>query len=345
MRMIATFLALFIGVASVSGPAAAASAQPSDASGNCVWNGFSYDCTTHVAQPAGPTTTTTTQGSGSGELTAGATSCSLGGKSVPCSTKSGWFVNDGDCVGYVQLSDSQPAAPPGGVVGGGAYYTCTLACQVLDPDQADCVRVGLFAVDFWSATPPPGVDRYTPAQAAAVLARRFRLVPIGIGMAPDRKTHGDDPVGTAAYRRTWVGIPVWLWVAHRTPLSYGPYEQTATLGGVTVTARAAVTEVDWRSTDGQQVVCGAGTVFDPSAWVDRPAEPSPSCGLEFTRTSAGQPGGVWTVTANSRWAVTWTGGGQNGTIQLENLTATTAVTVRELQSVNVPVTAALVGGR
>lgn len=322
--------------------AAAPTAARADSTGDCVWDGVGYDCTTQVAH-AGRSGTTTT-GTGTAGLTAGARSCTLDGKTVPCSTKYGWFVNNGDCGGYVQLSDAQPAPPPGEIVGGGAYYTCTLACQVLHQDQAACDRAGIFAIDYWSATPPPGVDRYTPAQAAAALARTFRLVPIQIGMAPERKTHIDDPAGTPAYRRTWVGIPVWLWVARRTPLSYGPYEQTATLGGVTVTARAAVTEVDWASSDGQQIVCGPGTVFDPAYWANRPAAPSPTCGLEFTRTSTDQASGVWTVTGTSHWVVTWTGGGQNGTIQLENLTATTPVTVRELQSVNVPITATLIGG-
>jgi hypothetical protein len=336
------FLTKVVAVALLLTSAVAVSpAANADTNSDCVWDGVSYDCTTQVTQPGGPGSTT--QGPKPGELTGATKECTLDGEAVPCSTKYGWFVNDGNCTGYVQLSDAQPAPPPGEVAGGGAYYTCTLACQVLHQDQVICDRA-LFAVDYWSRTPPPGVDRYTPAQAAAALARSFRLVPIEIGMAPEKKTHADDPAGTAAYRRTWVGIPVWLWVAHPTPLNYGPYEQTATLGGVTVTARASVTEVDWTSSDGQQVTCGPGTVFDPVYWANRPAEPSPTCGLRFARTSTDQPDSVWAVTGTSHWAVTWTGGGQNGTMQLDNLTATTPVIVRELQSVNVPVTAALIGG-
>lgn len=342
VRMIAVLIALLIGVASTVS-ATTASALSADRSGNCVWNGFSYDCTTQVTQPGQSDTTAT--GARTGELTGGPHSCALDGSKVPCSTTRGWFVNNSDCIGYVQLSDAQPSPPPGEVAGGGAYYTCTLACQVLHQDQATCDLGGVFAIDYWSETPPSGIDRYTPAQAAAVLARTFRLVPIRIGMAPELKVHADDPAGSTAYRRTWVGIPVWLWAADRTPLNYGPYEQTATLGGITVTARAAVTQVDWTSSDGQQVACGPGTVFDAAAWSNRSAQPSPTCGLEFTRTSTDQTDGVWIVTGTSHWSVTWTGGGQNGTIQLENLTATTPVTVRELQSVNVPVTAELIGGR
>ncbi len=68
---------------------------------------------------------------------------------------------------------------------------------------------------------PPGINRYTPAQAAAALARTFVLSPIEIGMAPELKVHSDDPAGTAPYRRTWVGIPVWLWVNNPTPSSWG----------------------------------------------------------------------------------------------------------------------------
>lgn len=343
MRLIALLLLVVLSAA-LTEPARAAE-RPVD----CIWNGFSYDCTTQVSAggaagsstPADPDTSV----SEAGTLTAGPTTCEVDGATVPCATDDGAFVQSDLCTGYVRLADAQPAPPPGEVAGSGAWYSCTFPCTAVEGADPVCDLTGVGGVDYWSETPPPGVERYTPAQAAAVLARTFRLEPIRIGMAPARKVHDDDPPGTAAYRRTWVGIPVWLWVADPTPLTYGPYEQTATLGGVTVTARASVTRIQWRSGDGQQTTCGVGTVFDPQAWVDRAAEPSPTCGIEFQHTSASAPGGSWTVSAASRWQVEWSGGGENGVIDLTDLAATTPVVVRELQSVNVPITSRLIGGR
>lgn len=343
-RLVARVLTAAALIAVAAGSSQAAHA---DSKSDCVWDGVSYNCTTKISQQGTTASGAPTSGAGTGTLTAGPTICRLDSKEVPvpCSNKYGTFTNSTQCTGYVQLADDQPAPPPGEVAGGGAWYACTLACEALGNADPLCGFAGISGIDYWSKIPPPRVQRYTPAQAAAVLARTFRLDPVRIGMAPARKVHADDPAGTGPYRRTWVGIPVWLWVADPTPLTYGPYQQTATLGGVTVTARATVAQIDWSTGDGQHVTCGAGTAFDPAAWAGRAAAQSPTCGLEFQHTSTAQPGGAWTVSAVSHWTVAWTGDGQNGTIDLTNLTANTPVTVGELQSVNVPVTPSLVSGR
>lgn len=321
----------------VATPVAAQGAEPP---GECTWNGFSYDCHTEIDAPGSPGTAAFS----SGGLTPGPATCARDKKTVPCSNKYGAFSASGDCIGYVRLAPAQDAPPLAQLDGSGAWYNCTLDCVALQNLIGQLCPGGVGTLYFWS-TPPPGVDQYTPAQAAASLARSFRLTPITIGMAPASKVHDDDPPGTQPYRRTWVGIPVWLWVANPTPLTYGPYAQTATLGGVTVTARATVTQVVWTSGAGDDVTCGAGTPFDPSAWADQAAEDSPTCGLRFQRTSTEEPDGGWSVTATSHWTVSWTGGGQTGTIQLTNLTATTPVRVGELQSVNLPITADRIGGQ
>lgn len=340
MRLISKFRVAFIAVVVCAIVAVPLSAEGAGPPVDCTWNGFSYDCQTQITAPGSPAGT---EPSG-GALTPGSTPCSLDGKTVPCSNKYGAFTDSAACSGYVRLAEEQPSPPSGQLDGSGAWYECTFACAALQ-DPAGACPAGVGALDYWSTTPPAGVLRYTPAQAAAALARSFRLTPITIGMAPARKTHDDDPPGAQPYRRTWVGVPVWLWVANPKPLTYGPYAQTATLGGVTVTARATVTQVDWTSGDGNHATCAAGTPFDPSTWADQAASDSPTCGLRFQRASTEQPDGVWNVTATSHWTVSWVGGGQTGTIQLTNLTATTPVQVGELQSVNLPVTADQIGGQ
>jgi hypothetical protein len=256
------------------------------------------------------------------DFTPGPTTCKFGDEEVPCSTPDGWYSNNSKCVGYVKVQDPQTTPPSGKNAAVGAWYACTTYC----PPGNTC-----YGATFWSDTPPAGIVTYTPAQAAALLVKRFQLRGIDIGMAPESKIHADDPAGTAPYRRTWVGIPVWLWANNPEPLNYGPYTETATLGGVTVTATAKVSSVTWSSGDGQKVTCAAGTPFDAAEMKDKAAQDSPTCGFRYQKTSGD---GTFTVTATSHWTVSWTGGGTEGTIAVRDTSSTATVRVGELQSVN-----------
>ena len=257
------------------------------------------------------------------------TSCSYQGQPVPCETSGGWWSNQpGNCIGYVQLAPlaEQSSPPPGEGAGVGAWYLCTVYCPPPATAGRDC-----FGATFWSDVPPAGIITYTAAQAAALLVKSFQLTGITIGMAPEEKTHTDDPVGTVGYRRTWVGIPVWLWVQNPQPQNFGPYSKSATLGGVTVTATAQVDSVTWSSGDGQTVTCGAGTAFDAAAMQNELATDSPTCGFRYQKTSGS---GTFAVTATSRWVVRWTGGGTNGTIAVPTVRSSTQIHVGQLESVN-----------
>jgi hypothetical protein len=57
---------------------------------------------------------------------------------------------------------------------------------------------------------------------------------------------------------------------------------------------------------------------------------SPDCGYRYLRSSAGAPGGAYTVTVTISWRVTWAGAGQAGTIP--GLTTVGAVQVRVAES-------------
>lgn len=307
-----------------------ASPAVADGGGGCSTDPFSPICSVGVGIPGGggggsaPAPAPGGDDGAPAGFTPGPKKCSYDGKDVPCKSDDGWWSNTGNCTGYVKLSDPQPAPEAGESAATGAWYTCT--CPGLDDAGRDC-----FGGTFWSNTPPAGINRYTPAQAAAALVKTFQLKGVDIGMAPASKTHADDPAGTAPYRRTWVGIPVWLWVENPQPLTYGPYSKTATLGGVTVTATASVSGVTWSSGDGQTVNCGAGTAFNQAAMGNQVATDSPTCGFRYTHTSKG---GTFQVNATSHWTVNWTGGGTNGTIAVRDTQSSTTVRVGELQSVN-----------
>jgi hypothetical protein len=63
--------------------------------------------------------------------------------------------------------------------------------------------------------------------------------------------------------------------------------------------------------------------------------PSPTCGYTYQRTSAGQPDEAFTVTVRAYWTVTWSGGGQSGTIPVQ-VYRSIPKRVGEVQSILVP---------
>lgn len=327
-RPFATCVALVtlaLSVLAVASPAAA-----SDGSGGCSTSQLSPTCTVGVGNSGSNGSPNQSGNTGAPvNFSPAPTSCSYQDQAVPCETSGGWWSNQpGNCIGYVQLAPpaDQSSPPSGKSASVGAWYLCTTYCPPPGIGGRDC-----YGMTFWSEVPPAGITTYTPAQAAALLVKSFQLTGITIGMAPEDKTHTDDPVGTAAYRRTWVGIPVWLWVQNPQPLNFGPYSKSATLGGVTVTATAQVDSVRWSSGDGQTVTCGAGTAFDAAAMQDELATDSPTCGFRYQKTSGP---GTFAVTATSRWVVRWTGGGTNGTIAVPSVRSATQIHVGQLESVN-----------
>lgn len=119
-----------------------------------------------------------------------------------------------------------------------------------------------------------------------------------------------------------------MWVDQPAENTYGPISRTVAAGGVSVTATAEVRNVVWSMGDGRSVTCTtAGTPYADS--YER--QSSPDCGHTYTRTSAGQPGGAYTVAATSSWTITWAGGGQTGTIDDISFTQEAQVQIGELQ--------------
>lgn len=324
-RVGAVLSALAVAAMIVVTPATAAVAA-----GSCVPSGDDWVCTGDGQNPGNPGTP---PDSGGGEapigFVPGPSECLWKSPESPdpvvvdCSdANGGYWSNTGQCYWY--LADPQREPPFGQSASVGAWYRCSPICNIDNATPGDCTGTWQ-----WRDAPPPGIARYTPAQAAAALATRLVLSPIPIGMAPAEKVHSDDPPGTAPYRRTWVGIPVWLWVDNPTEEQWGSQTISDTIGGVTITLTASTTGLWWDSGDGQQITCGAGTPFDINYWYNKPAEDSPDCGWRYEQT------GTFTVTAISTWSVEWTGGGETGDIQMPSTSTSTTVQVGELQSVNV----------
>lgn len=273
-------------------------------------------CVLWVEVPPAPGTPGTPQDDGPKDTGAGAPcywnpeAPGLGGPAgpVPCQSEYGYWSNAENC--YLMALDPQPLAGDsswqGHEPGDGAVYTCY-------QPQTD---IGVWV---WFPDPPPGSGTGpTPREVAQIAIDSMRLRAIDIGIVPEP---GPDRVGL-------VGMPVWMWARNPDEETFGPATATASAGGITITATARTHRVTWDMGDGTTVVCrSAGTPYQPRFGKQQ----SPDCGHVYERSSAGEPNQEYTVTATSDWVITWSGAGQSGTIRLNGLTRSVAITVGEAQ--------------
>ena len=125
-----------------------------------------------------------------------------------------------------------------------------------------------------------------------------------------------------------VGLPVWLWTAV-SGATWGPTSATASVPGLSVTATARATKIEWDMGDGHSVTCAnPGTPYAASFG----GQPSPTCGYVYTASSHGTSGGRFTITGVTTWQVDWAGGGESGVITVTRQ-STSSVRIDELQVV------------
>jgi hypothetical protein len=159
-----------------------------------------------------------------------------------------------------------------------------------------------------------GAPTVSPEQLAQTARERLRLPAVEIAR---------NPVGAQL-----VHLPTWLWLAG----GWREVSESASVPGVSVTATARPVSVGWSMGDGGAVSCaGPGTPYAAGA---DPKASSPDCGHVYRRSSAGQPGEAFSVTATVRWTVTWSGAGQGGTFADMTTTGTASFRVAESQALN-----------
>lgn len=251
------------------------------------------------------------------------------------------IISGVQCPGTPALSASPSSAPPttgcvnpftGGSIPctlDGAFWAAAWECyaQSLPNQPVDASHVGMTAYEcrfaasgstmrgvtpiYWARSAPAPVDPGALAQEAVT---SMRLQAIRIGMVPE------DVPGSMGI----VGVPAWLWVAAPDAQTYGPATSSASAGGVTVTARAKVSNVVWNMGDGGAVTCvTAGSVFKAGDG----GTSSPDCGYTYRLQ------GTYTIRATSTWAITWSATtGVSGSMSL-SFTATRTLMVGEIQVV------------
>lgn len=133
-----------------------------------------------------------------------------------------------------------------------------------------------------------------------------------------------------------VGVEVWLWVPQS---QWGTLSKTVRAGATSVTATAVPNVVTWNMGDGSAAFqCGdAGRPWE-SYYTDAAQT---DCGYTYRTLSAGEPGGVFHITATISYFVTWTCTGActstNGNLGLIAAPAGTG-SIRSLQRQTVVVT-------
>lgn len=237
---------------------------------------------------------------------------------IPCGDGNRYWSNDRQC--YNQMVPGKWPARPGHFSENAGYYSCDKG-----PYGGQDVGGSVPAQYYWSEAVPPGLTVLPPGVAAQRLIDSFDLRGIDVGMAPEVNPDW-------GHRRSYVGIPVWLWVDNPQPLTWGPYSQTATLGGQTITATARVSSALWNMGDGRTFACGAGTAYNEGYGL----ADSPTCGHRYLQTSENQPGDRFRVSVTSYWVIEWESiNGASGTVNLSTTSDTVELEVNELQSVNV----------
>jgi len=284
----------------VGGDTTAVGGDTTAVGGDTICNGYG-DCLLRATDnPTAPTS--------SGNTAAPARSarqCTSGGAAIPCSIDGAYWSSGYGC--YITPTPVDPAIvgfPPEQIAAhpGQSLHQCI-------PYNLVAGGRGIPALGYfrWLAAGTPAAAVIDPEVLARSAIEQMNLRPVEVGLAP--------PSGSLGF----VGLPVHMWAADP---GEGTWQAARSVqaGSVSVTARAQVQRVDWAMGDGTTVSCGRGTPYDAG----RGAAPSPDCGHTYTRTSAGQPGSAYPVTATSQWTVQWTAStGASGVIDLDLATQTT----------------------
>jgi hypothetical protein len=175
-----------------------------------------------------------------------------------------------------------------------------------------------FGGNVWVPNGAPRRPAVDPAQLARDARDRVPLPAPGIGMNP------------APSQDQLVQLATWLWIDGA---QWHPVTASASADGVSSTVTATPARVVWNMGDGASVTCaGPGSAYDPAH-----PDATPPCSYTYKRSSAGQPGSAFKVTATTVWQVTWVasgaaGGGDLGTVQ--RTSAPVTVRVAEAQAIN-----------
>jgi hypothetical protein len=148
------------------------------------------------------------------------------------------------------------------------------------------------------------------------------------GMARDQLNLPAPEIGTSPSPRSYVRMRTGLWVdpANFRVLTASAEDPTGTQ---TVTATATPESVTWKMVEGTVVCQGPGT---PN---------TTQCGYTYQRSSAGQPSGMYRISASITWTVAWACEGGDcesagGSLDPMTMTTSADLPVLEIQTESQP---------
>lgn len=220
---------------------------------------------------------------------------------------------------YVGVDTVIVQASRGGAVGydgdGRKVSTGTSSGKTTSGKPVSCVGV------FCRIGGAPAAGEPAPPQQTVSLEAIAISVATEIYLPALAPKFGPDP-SVNEWKMLAVGYPVWLWTD--VPASV---HSSATQQGITVTLSARPTSTSFEMGDGGTVRCVAMTPYTVAV---KPGTPSPDCGYTYRRPSL--PQGSYTVTAITRWQVSWSAVGQSGTFAM-NRAGSRQLPIGEIQAV------------
>lgn len=223
--------------------------------------------------------------------------CAVGDSVIPCETKDG--VWNGRCYQHV-VSPPPPLSDP---VWLGHSTGVIVSCTT--PQIPGMFTSPIVTSTYWA----PSAPATAPAQIdPAVLARRaiaaLRLSTPPLEMSPPPNLIEPNVV---------IRRPAHFWFSTSGPATTAPTTASASDSGLTVTATARLERVTFDTGDGSTITCTPTQVAAPPDDLTVAS----ACGHTWERPSTAAPGGTYTVTATSHWAITWAGADQSGQLQIE----------------------------
>lgn len=199
------------------------------------------------------------------------------GTEVPCQTADGYWWSGSQC--YAAPVDAPPGHPAWEGHTDGSVWACT-RCPVAAGNATTC-NVQLIWLPPGAQPGPP-----TPAELAQTALGQLPLATADLHTAP------------SAPSPTYVNVENWLWVPES---QWSTLTKAVTAGATTVTVTARPATVAW--TAGPEAITCHGPGREWERGMTDAA--TSTCTVTFDRSSTGQPGGVFAVTAVIRYAVSW----------------------------------------
>lgn len=242
---------------------------------------------------------------------------------APADDGGGAFIDDdGDPTAVADDTEQEPGSP-----GSGGDDNCTTRVAIEDD-----FAFGVYDVDGTRAYSETGrwLERVCDGFAQEPFPEGGAVDPRALALsARESVSIATPPIATSpsADDRLYTQVQTWLWLDEQW---WTTYSATASAGRVSATVTARPTTAEWDTGDGGGTTCRGPGV----RWQRGMPDDATYCKHSYTRSSAGQDGGTFTLSAAVTFEITWTSNtGGGGSLEAIERTASRDVEVGEIQAV------------